>query len=89
MNTAGSFLLGLLVFATSDGERELLRLGLGVGFCGSFTTFSSFALVGAELGRDGNVATATAFVVLSLAAAVAALVAGGAAARLAIGSRAA
>ena len=79
VNTVGSFLLGLVVFAARDDRRELLRLGLGVGFCGSFTTFSSFAVVAAELGRDGDAATTAAFVVLSVAAAVAALLAGGAA----------
>ena len=81
VNTVGSFLLGLVMFAAGDGRRKLLRLGLGVGFCGSFTTFSSFAVVAAELGRDGEAAIAGAFVVLSLAAAVFALAAGGAAAR--------
>ena len=80
VNTAGSLLLGLLVVLTAEGRRELWRLGLGPGFCGSLTTFSSFALLTAELGRDGNIAVAAAFVGLSVALAVAALVAGGAAA---------
>ena len=87
VNTVGSFLLGLVVFASSDGRRELLRLGLGAGFCGSFTTFSSFAVVAAELGRDGDVATAAAFVVLSVAAAVATLLAGSTAARHLVGNQ--
>jgi CrcB protein len=81
VNTLGSFLLGLLLVAARDGRRELLRLGLGVGFCGSFTTFSSFAVVAAGLGRDGEVTTAAAFVMLTVAAAVAGLMAGGTAAR--------
>ena len=81
MNTAGSFLLGLVLFAASDSRHEFLRLGLGVGFCGSFTTFSAFAVIAAELGRDGEAALALAFIVLSIASAVAALVAGGATAR--------
>ena len=87
VNTAGSFLLGLVVFAASDDRRESLRLGLGVGFCGSFTTFSSFAVVAAELARDGEAATAGTFIVLSVAAAVFALVAGGASARRVFRSR--
>ena len=87
VNTAGSLLLGVLVFATAADGRELLRLGLGVGFCGSFTTFSSFAIAAAEFGREGNWATVAAFVGLSVTAAVAALMAGGATARLAIRSR--
>ena len=81
INTAGSLLLGLVVFAAARHGRELLRLGLGVGFCGSLTTFSSFAVLTAELGRDTDLATATVVVVTSVAAAVAAVVAGGAAAR--------
>ena len=87
VNTAGSLLLGVVVFATAADGRELLRLELGVGFFGSFTTFSSFAVVAAEFGREGNWATAAAFVGLSVTAAVVALVAGGATARLAIRSR--
>ena len=81
MGAAGSLLLGVVIFGTARDGRELLRLGLGVGFCGSLTTFSSFAVITAELSRDGDVVTATAFVVVSVAAAVAAVVAGGAAAR--------
>lgn len=88
VNTLGSFLLGLVVFAATDGGHELLRLGLGVGFCGSFTTFSSFAVVTADLGRNGDVASAAALVVVSVAAAVAGLVAGGATARHAASRRA-
>ena len=84
VNTAGSLLLGVVIFAVAHNGRELLRLGLGVGFCGSFTTFSSFALVAAELGRDGNWATAAAFVALSVAASVLALIAGSATARLVV-----
>ena len=60
----------------------------GVGFCGSFTTFSAFAVVTAELGRDGDVAAAGAFIGLSVAAAVMALIAGGVTARRIAGSRA-
>ena len=82
VNTAGSLLLGAVVFVAAAGDgRELLSLGLGVGFCGSFTTFLSFAVIAAELGRDGDIATAVIFVVASVAAAVAAVIAGGSAAR--------
>ena len=81
VNTVGSFVLGAVVFTTASGVRELLRLGVGVGFCGSLTTFSTFAVLAAELGQDGNIATAAAFVVLSVAAAVAAVAVGGAAAK--------
>lgn len=46
INTLGAFLLGLLVAAGADTGRRLL---LGVGFCGAFTTFSTFAV---DIARD-------------------------------------
>ena len=42
INVAGSFLLGLLV-AGQWFDRDL-REGLGVGFLGGFTTFSTFSV---------------------------------------------
>jgi fluoride exporter len=46
VNVVGSFILGLVFSLTLKGtdDREIWRLLLGVGFCGGFTTFSSFAL---------------------------------------------
>ncbi|UTT42425.1 fluoride efflux transporter FluC [Exiguobacterium aurantiacum] len=41
VNVSGSFLLGYLVNMTVDYK---IVLGLGVGFLGSFTTFSTFKL---------------------------------------------
>lgn len=40
VNVVGSFALALLTFASAGGDAMLL---LGVGACGSYTTFSSFA----------------------------------------------
>ena len=45
INIAGSFLLGVLgtiVARQLSPESEALRLALGVGFLGAFTTFSTF-----------------------------------------------
>ncbi|WLR43190.1 CrcB family protein [Bacillus carboniphilus] len=44
VNVIGSFLLGLLTFLfTFRWKDEKLKLFFGTGFCGSFTTMSTFA----------------------------------------------
>jgi len=62
INVSGSFLLGVIgtmvaqkVFANSDA----VRLALGVGFLGAFTTFSTFAFETHALFEDGSWLTAT------------------------------
>lgn len=55
INIAGSFLLGLLV-AEAWFSRDL-REGLGVGFLGGFTTFSTFSVqvvLDAHTGEPGK-----------------------------------
>lgn len=49
INIVGAFLLGLLLESLlrsgpDDGARRTLRLLLGTGFCGGFTTYSAFAV---------------------------------------------
>lgn len=46
VNLSGSFLLGFLIGNQFD---DLLMLLFGVGFLGSFTTFSTFALESVEM----------------------------------------
>ena len=60
VNVVGSFLLGLVTFS-GVGESTLLLAG--VGFCGAFTTFSSFSVDTIRLWEDGytNLAIAYAF----------------------------
>lgn len=58
-NLVGAFLLGLLLEALvrrgpEDVRRQRLRLALGTGLLGGFTTFSSLALEIERLGADGN-----------------------------------
>jgi len=57
VNISGSFLLGFLL--TLATERVTIspetRLLLAVGFLGSYTTFSSFAVESMNLGRQGGV----------------------------------
>lgn len=54
INVIGSFVLGLLLEALlrlgpDVGRRRLARLGIGTGFCGGFTTYSTLAVETAEL----------------------------------------
>lgn len=45
VNILGSFILALVVFLALQGRvSEDVRLALGTGFCGAFTTFSTFAV---------------------------------------------
>lgn len=51
VNVLGSFFLGFITFA---GASEGLLLFLGVGICGSFTTFSSFSFETVRLYERGR-----------------------------------
>jgi fluoride exporter len=69
INVSGSFLLGIL--GTVVGQKvfpssEALRLSLGVGFLGAFTTFSTFEFETHALLSDGSWLTATANMFASL-----------------------
>jgi CrcB protein len=79
INVAGSFLLGLLV-GSSWFSRDV-REGLGVGFLGGFTTFSTFSVqivTEADAGRTG---TAALYLAASVVGGIAAAAAGYALAR--------
>jgi CrcB protein len=77
INVAGAFLLGLLVALTT--ERLLphpnWRIALGIGFLGSFTTFSTYTYESVKLAEDGAVglALANSIGMLALGLAAAAL----------------
>jgi CrcB protein len=77
VNVAGAFLLGVLarVFATPDAD-PVWRLALTVGFCGGFTTFSTFSAELVTLAQDGRAGRAVAYAAVSLAGGVLATVAG-------------
>ena len=58
INLSGSFALGVLagLVATHPGwPGQLLSLLLGAGFCGAYTTFSSFGWETIQLWRQGLV----------------------------------
>jgi CrcB protein len=69
INVSGSFLLGILgaiVAQKMTPNSEAMRLALGVGFLGAFTTFSTFEFETHGLLDDGSWVTATANMFASL-----------------------
>ncbi|WP_370618788.1 fluoride efflux transporter FluC [Mumia sp. Pv 4-285] len=80
-NVVGAFLLGLLLERLVVGGEEtpprlLLRLGLGAGVLGGFTTFSGLALDTVTLVRADALALALAYAVGSVVLGLAACLAG-------------
>jgi CrcB protein len=69
INVSGSFLLGVLGAVAAQKmmpNSESMRLALGVGFLGAFTTFSTFEYETHALFDDGSWLTATTNVLASL-----------------------
>ena len=75
INVTGSFLIGLFGTLTLAHGRypvsENLRLFVMIGFCGGYTTFSSFSLQTLDLLRSGAVLRAGANILASVALCVA------------------
>ena len=68
INTVGSFLLGYCVArAGGSGQFARWQAFLTIGFCGSFTTFSSWILDLGRLARDSSLRSATHHMLASLA----------------------
>lgn len=46
VNIIGSFILGYMIFGLDEKEliSPSIKLFIGIGFCGGFTTFSTFSL---------------------------------------------
>ena len=84
VNLLGGFLMGVLTaVVVRDGEvSEPLRLFLGVGVLGGFTTFSAFSLDAFTMLQRGEVVMASAYALSSVAGALMLLIAGYYATRL-------
>jgi fluoride exporter len=74
INVVGSFLLGLLV-AAGWFSRDV-REGIGVGFLGGFTTFSTFSVQIVMEADAGETGTAALYLTASVVGGIAAATAG-------------
>jgi CrcB protein len=72
VNVVGSFALGVLVARLWPVAPVWLRVGLGPGLLGSFTTFSALAVSAVELTSAGVGAEAVVYVAASVVGGVAA-----------------
>lgn len=86
VNVTGSFVLGALLAALvvrgdDTGDRRTLRLLLGTGFLGGYTTYSALAVETDTLLRGDHVALGLTYAVGSVLAGLVAAAAGIAAAR--------
>lgn len=70
VNVLGSFVLGLVVFADL-GESIVLFVGLG--FCGAYTTFSTFSVETVQLWEEGYPRIATVYALANIVVSVLAI----------------
>jgi fluoride exporter len=77
INVVGSFVIGLVAYATAPVGRVPIsfdiRAFILVGICGGYTTFSSFSVQTLELARQGYWLEAGANIVLSVVLCLAAV----------------
>lgn len=68
VNVSGSFLIGILTGLASKSEllSADMRLFLMAGFCGGFTTFSSFTNENLQLIQNGQFLSAAVYTIISL-----------------------
>ncbi len=67
INIVGSLILGFLLTSSAGPTADpRLRLLLGTGFCGGFTTFSAFSVESLDLLQKGSYALAFLYVAGSL-----------------------
>ncbi|HKY98175.1 MAG TPA: fluoride efflux transporter CrcB [Gemmatimonadaceae bacterium] len=84
VNVTGCFLIGILAQHYMNAQvHPAMRTLLITGFCGGYTTFSTFSLEAAGLIQGGEYGKAASYIMLSLVLSIAATFAGFAAARAA------
>ncbi|MEO7059859.1 MAG: fluoride efflux transporter CrcB [Lapillicoccus sp.] len=67
VNLVGSFILGVVLgWSHTPGRGPEVALLVGTGFCGAFTTFSTFAFESVRLLEEGRSRYAVANLLLSL-----------------------
>ena len=80
VNVVGSFIIGFVATLTGPDGRVMVhpdaRQFVMLGFCGGYTTFSSFSLQTLNLIRDGEWLLAAANIVVSVVACLVAVVLG-------------
>ena len=92
INVVGSFALGALIEALAlrgpdTGRRRTLRLGVGTGVVGGFTTYSTFVVEIDQLAGAGQAAVAVAYGLVSIVLGVVAAAIGAGAVASAFGRR--
>ena len=70
VNLGGAFILGWLLtrLAERTAPNRHWRFLAGTGFCGAFTTFSTFEIETFQFARDGDLALAVAYAAVSITA---------------------
>ena len=88
INVTGSLLLGFLVrYLLASPASPEVRAALTIGFCGGFTTFSTFSYEAAALLESGSYGRAFTYMAGSVLLSVAATFAGFAIARVVLAPR--
>jgi CrcB protein len=88
INVLGSLLLGFLMrWLLSTSASAELRAGLTIGFCGGFTTFSTFSYEVARLLEGGSYARASVYALASVLLSLLAILAGFTLARVVMAPR--